>query len=162
MSRPTVWGEVWNNFWASLSRGRTPPKKYIGVGMNLFTLSFHSHHALSLFQTFTVIASMSLLAEIQDPTLNGEFSATTIHRCLYTCFSGYDAHAEDGPKPSVEWLAWISGTRRFPPSNEEIALNKARAQVEKDARESQCVIVLHDSDAARREPRNCATHASNR
>uniref|UniRef100_A0AC34QA57 NADH dehydrogenase [ubiquinone] 1 alpha subcomplex subunit 12 n=1 Tax=Panagrolaimus sp. JU765 TaxID=591449 RepID=A0AC34QA57_9BILA len=40
---------------------------------------------------------------------------------------GYEPVVEGG-KPPLEWDAWLKGTRRFPPSDEEIALNRQRQQ----------------------------------
>ncbi|CAD6198089.1 unnamed protein product [Caenorhabditis auriculariae] len=39
-------------------------------------------------------------------------------------------------RPGIEWEAWLKGTRRFPPSKEEIFLNRSKqqAQLEQDAR----------------------------
>jgi hypothetical protein len=42
----------------------------------------------------------------------------------------------------VEWLAWIKGTRKYPPTDDEIALNRSRQQ-------SQLAI---DSETERRAP----------
>uniref|UniRef100_A0A7E4UY88 NADH:ubiquinone oxidoreductase complex assembly factor 2 n=1 Tax=Panagrellus redivivus TaxID=6233 RepID=A0A7E4UY88_PANRE len=41
---------------------------------------------------------------------------------------GYDNETQGGPKPALEWEAWLKGTRRFPPSDEEIKLNRLRQQ----------------------------------
>ncbi|KIH44614.1 hypothetical protein ANCDUO_25360 [Ancylostoma duodenale] len=43
---------------------------------------------------------------------------------------GYDP-PPNNPKsePGVEWQSWLKGTRRFPPSDDEIALNRMKEQV---------------------------------
>lgn len=46
-------------------------------------------------------------------------------------FRGYEAATEDGPKPAIEWESWLKGTRRFPPSDEEIAINRLKQQVKR-------------------------------
>ncbi|KIH45006.1 hypothetical protein ANCDUO_24959, partial [Ancylostoma duodenale] len=42
---------------------------------------------------------------------------------------GYDP-PPNNPKsePGVEWQSWLKGTRRFPPSDDEIALNRMKEQ----------------------------------
>uniref|UniRef100_A0A915NX79 NADH dehydrogenase [ubiquinone] 1 alpha subcomplex subunit 12 n=3 Tax=Meloidogyne TaxID=189290 RepID=A0A915NX79_9BILA len=45
---------------------------------------------------------------------------------------GYDP-APGAPDPPVEWLSWTKMTRRFPPSEEEIRLNRARQQQQLEA-----------------------------
>ncbi|CAB3409367.1 unnamed protein product [Caenorhabditis bovis] len=49
---------------------------------------------------------------------------------------GFEA-PPSGPRiePGIEWQAWLRGTRRFPPSDDEIALNrmKQQAQIAQDA-----------------------------
>ncbi|VDP16140.1 unnamed protein product [Heligmosomoides polygyrus] len=43
---------------------------------------------------------------------------------------GYDPPPEaPESQPSVEWQSWLKGTRRFPPSEQEIALNRMKQQV---------------------------------
>uniref|UniRef100_A0A0K0DRQ5 NADH dehydrogenase [ubiquinone] 1 alpha subcomplex subunit n=1 Tax=Angiostrongylus cantonensis TaxID=6313 RepID=A0A0K0DRQ5_ANGCA len=46
--------------------------------------------------------------------------------------SGYDppTGASNPQTPTVEWQSWLKGTRRFPPSEEEIALNRMRQQAQ--------------------------------
>ncbi|GMR49716.1 hypothetical protein PMAYCL1PPCAC_19911, partial [Pristionchus mayeri] len=39
-------------------------------------------------------------------------------------------HSIDYTGPSVEWTSWLKGTRRFPPDEQEIALNRARQQAQ--------------------------------
>ncbi|VDM56116.1 unnamed protein product [Angiostrongylus costaricensis] len=45
---------------------------------------------------------------------------------------GYDPPigASNPQAPTVEWQSWLKGTRRFPPSEEEIALNRTRQQAQ--------------------------------
>ncbi|KAK5979202.1 NADH:ubiquinone oxidoreductase domain containing protein [Trichostrongylus colubriformis] len=44
---------------------------------------------------------------------------------------GFDPPPNAPPsQPSVEWQSWLKGTRRFPPSDEEIALNRTRQQAQ--------------------------------
>ncbi|KAL6739997.1 hypothetical protein Aduo_013390 [Ancylostoma duodenale] len=44
---------------------------------------------------------------------------------------GYDP-PPNNPKsePGVEWQSWLKGTRRFPPSDDEIALNRMKEQAQ--------------------------------
>ncbi|KAK6017345.1 hypothetical protein OSTOST_17136 [Ostertagia ostertagi] len=44
---------------------------------------------------------------------------------------GYDP-SPNAPtsEPSVEWQSWLRGTRRFPPSEDELALNRVRQQAQ--------------------------------
>uniref|UniRef100_A0AC34GSQ1 NADH dehydrogenase [ubiquinone] 1 alpha subcomplex subunit 12 n=1 Tax=Panagrolaimus sp. ES5 TaxID=591445 RepID=A0AC34GSQ1_9BILA len=41
---------------------------------------------------------------------------------------GYDQTDPNASKPAIEWESWLKGTRRFPPSDEEIQLNRLRQQ----------------------------------
>ncbi|GMS96969.1 hypothetical protein PENTCL1PPCAC_19144, partial [Pristionchus entomophagus] len=53
--------------------------------------------------------------------------------------------------PSVEWQSWLKGTRRFPPGDQEIALNRARQQAqltEDAAREKRAPIVTSTGKGA--------------
>ncbi|GMT24526.1 hypothetical protein PFISCL1PPCAC_15823, partial [Pristionchus fissidentatus] len=53
--------------------------------------------------------------------------------------------------PSVEWQSWLKGTRRFPPSDQEIALNRARQQAqltEDAAREKRAPVVTSTGKGA--------------
>ncbi|CAD5219166.1 unnamed protein product [Bursaphelenchus okinawaensis] len=36
--------------------------------------------------------------------------------------------ADSNSQPSLEWESWLKGTRRFPPSDQELALNEARRE----------------------------------
>ncbi|KIH58077.1 hypothetical protein ANCDUO_11723, partial [Ancylostoma duodenale] len=44
---------------------------------------------------------------------------------------GYDP-PPNNPKsePGVEWQSWLKGTRRFPPSDDEISLNRMKEQAQ--------------------------------
>uniref|UniRef100_A0A0K0FLU6 NADH:ubiquinone oxidoreductase complex assembly factor 2 n=1 Tax=Strongyloides venezuelensis TaxID=75913 RepID=A0A0K0FLU6_STRVS len=44
---------------------------------------------------------------------------------------GYES-PEGGPhvEPSKEWTSWLKGTRRFPPSEKELAMNEIRQQAQ--------------------------------
>ncbi|KAI6207017.1 hypothetical protein M3Y94_00981900 [Aphelenchoides besseyi] len=92
MSRPSIWTQVWSNFWASWSRQAMPNKRYVG-----------QDHLGNRFYEFA-----------------GRHQSSNVKR-------GY----EPGPQnyePSVEWTSWLSGARRFPPSEQEIAINQAREE----------------------------------
>uniref|UniRef100_A0AC35TTQ7 NADH dehydrogenase [ubiquinone] 1 alpha subcomplex assembly factor 2 n=1 Tax=Rhabditophanes sp. KR3021 TaxID=114890 RepID=A0AC35TTQ7_9BILA len=49
----------------------------------------------------------------------------------HTKARGYEP-AESGPKnePTLEWVSWLKGTRRFPPSDQELIINKQRQQLQ--------------------------------
>lgn len=60
------------------------------------------------------------------------FAGCTLLKVLYInvlYFRGFEPNA-GAPKPALEWEAWLKGTRRFPPSDEEIALNRQRQQTQ--------------------------------
>ncbi|EPB80775.1 hypothetical protein ANCCEY_00181 [Ancylostoma ceylanicum] len=44
---------------------------------------------------------------------------------------GYDPPPNNPTsQPGVEWQSWLKGTRRFPPSDDEIALNRMKEQAQ--------------------------------
>ncbi|CAI5448441.1 unnamed protein product [Caenorhabditis angaria] len=51
---------------------------------------------------------------------------------------------KNSPKiePDIEWQAWLRGTRRFPPSDQEIALNRQKQQAQ----------LAQDSNTEKRAP----------
>uniref|UniRef100_A0A914CBJ8 NADH dehydrogenase [ubiquinone] 1 alpha subcomplex subunit 12 n=1 Tax=Acrobeloides nanus TaxID=290746 RepID=A0A914CBJ8_9BILA len=50
-------------------------------------------------------------------------------RATTNVMRGYDPSPDpNAPKPSVEWHSWTTGSRRFPPSEQEIQMNRLRAQ----------------------------------
>jgi NADH dehydrogenase [ubiquinone] 1 alpha subcomplex assembly factor 2 len=56
---------------------------------------------------------------------------------------GYEQVDSDAPKPNIEWEAWLKGTRRFPPSEEEIQINRLRQQKQ----------LAQDSETEKRAPK---------
>ncbi|KJH44480.1 hypothetical protein DICVIV_09488 [Dictyocaulus viviparus] len=101
MSRPGAWGRVLSNLWKYLRKDWSY-KEYVGED-----------------------SAGNRFYEIKNTKSNVKRS--------FTCFklSGY--HAPVGvsnSEVSVEWQAWLKGTRRFPPSDEEIALNKMKQQAQ--------------------------------
>uniref|UniRef100_A0A1I7V4P7 NADH:ubiquinone oxidoreductase complex assembly factor 2 n=1 Tax=Caenorhabditis tropicalis TaxID=1561998 RepID=A0A1I7V4P7_9PELO len=46
-------------------------------------------------------------------------------------------------EPGLEWQAWLKGTRRFPPSDSEISINRMRQQAQ----------LAQDSNTEKRAPR---------
>ncbi|KHN81353.1 hypothetical protein Tcan_18155 [Toxocara canis] len=44
---------------------------------------------------------------------------------------GYEPASPTSEPPVLEWQAWLKGTRRFPPSDEEIQINRLRQQAQR-------------------------------
>ncbi|CAD5226594.1 unnamed protein product [Bursaphelenchus xylophilus] len=58
---------------------------------------------------------------------------------------GFEQGNPNNP-PSFEWQSWLKGTRRFPPSDEEVALNQARREQIQQGEHSQ------DAETEKRAP----------
>ncbi|VDD97068.1 unnamed protein product [Enterobius vermicularis] len=56
---------------------------------------------------------------------------------------GYDPKSLSSPEPSVEWLAWLKGTRKHPPSGEEARVRTMNQQAQS----------VEDANLARNAPR---------
>uniref|UniRef100_A0A1I7ZC09 NADH dehydrogenase [ubiquinone] 1 alpha subcomplex subunit 12 n=1 Tax=Steinernema glaseri TaxID=37863 RepID=A0A1I7ZC09_9BILA len=66
------------------------------------------------------------------------------HKTRSNITRGYDPPASGHQQhPSIEWESWLKGTRRFPPSEQEIQLNRQRQQAQ----------VLQDTVTEKRAPR---------
>ncbi|KAK0409389.1 hypothetical protein QR680_004510 [Steinernema hermaphroditum] len=53
------------------------------------------------------------------------------HKSRSNITRGYDPPASgERHAPSIEWESWLKGTRRFPPSDQEIFLNRQRQQAQ--------------------------------
>ncbi|KAK6748312.1 hypothetical protein RB195_001124 [Necator americanus] len=54
-----------------------------------------------------------------------------IHNTRQNVARGYDPPPNNPTsQPSVEWQSWLKGARRFPPSEEEIKLNRVKEQAQ--------------------------------
>ncbi|WKY04639.1 hypothetical protein Q1695_005559 [Nippostrongylus brasiliensis] len=57
-------------------------------------------------------------------------------------------------EPSLEWQSWLRGTRRFPPSDEEIALNRAKQQAQLSQNLSTEMRAPHVATTGSNQPRD--------
>ncbi|CAJ0587820.1 unnamed protein product, partial [Mesorhabditis spiculigera] len=54
-----------------------------------------------------------------------------LHGTKHNVKRGFDPPSENPTAaPGVEWLSWVKGTRRFPPNEQELLLNKAKQQAQ--------------------------------
>ncbi|ETN68730.1 hypothetical protein NECAME_15656 [Necator americanus] len=128
MSRPGVWSRVMTNFWKYLRKDWST-KHYIGedaAGHRYYEIHNTRQNVarvIALRQNTLIPTFFPILETVAKLDFRSGLQLTQR-------FTGYDPPPNNPTsQPSVEWQSWLKGARRFPPSEEEIKLNRVKEQI---------------------------------
>ncbi|KAE9421791.1 hypothetical protein Angca_000730, partial [Angiostrongylus cantonensis] len=132
MSRPGAWAVVLSNLWKYLRKDWSTKASYVYIGEDALGNRYYEIKNTRQNVTRSVFHCFSSVVPSCCAILRLYFEEGVSLKFVGFKLSGYDppTGASNPQTPTVEWQSWLKGTRRFPPSEEEIALNRMRQQAQ--------------------------------